>query len=149
MLTYRLTIKLDGNNFIYPVPDVNKISGAKYRGDMQECAVVYPDALNDRDVVEITQAEYDAYGFVNAVCDKTQLQSDGIDTATITTSVSGGVGQQLRLLVDGNIVALENTDTNGQAIFSLIADVSMVGTREMQIEADLWKPSKKMYLEVI
>jgi len=147
MPMYKLTIKQDGNNFVYPVPDVDKISGAKYRKDLQECVAVYPDALNDPDAVEITQQEYDAYGVVTASMDKAKITGDNTDTATISVSVPSD--DVVRLVINGEVVAVETT-VSGQASFPVTADASLVGSvLEIIVDSNLWRPSQKLYLEVV
>ena len=48
--------------FNYPVPDVEKIKGAKYNEDMTECVCYYPDELEEGDrVQQITEEEYNSY----------------------------------------------------------------------------------------
>ena len=147
MPMYKLAISQDGNNFVYPVPDINLISGAKYRGDMQECAVVYPDEFTDSGATAIMQEEYDAYGVVTANSDKQQIIGDDTDTATISISVPSD--DTVKLLADGSAVAIKPS-ASGQTSFPVTADASLVGSvLEIIVESDLWRPSQKLYLEVV
>ena len=147
MPMYKLAITQDGNNFVYPVPDINLISGAKYRQDMQECAVVYPDEIIDPGAIAITQEEYDAYGAVTANSDKPQITGDDTDTATISIAVPSD-GTAI-LLVNGSAAGI-NPTVSGQTSFPVTADASLVGSvLEIIVESDLWRPSQKLYLEVM
>jgi hypothetical protein len=108
---------MEGSNFVYPVPDVNKIKGVKYRKDMKECVCYYPEQISGAGIIEITEAQYNQYPKCRINLDKTQIQSDGIDTATVTVSLPDVIaGEQVNLYVDGALVDFAITDTN-QATF--------------------------------
>lgn len=148
---YRLQISMEGNNFMYPVPDINKISGAKYRKDMKECVCYYPEDISANPGVEqITEAQYEQYPKCRVNLDKTQIQSDGIDTATVTVSLPDVIaGEQVNLYVDGALVDFAITDTS-QAVFQLTVDSSMAGDiLEITAESTHWKMSEKKLLEVV
>jgi hypothetical protein len=142
---------MEGNNFMYPVDDVNKIKGAKYRKDMKECVCYYPEDISANPGVEqITEAEYEQYPHCRVNLDKQQLQSDGIDTVTVTVSLPDAfASEQVNLYVDGALVDFAITDAN-QAVFQLTADNSMAGDiLEITAESTHWKMSEKKLLEVV
>ena len=148
---YRLQISSEGNNFMYPVPDVSKIRGAKYRKDMKECVCYYPEDISGNAGVEaITEAQYEQYPKCRINLDKTQIQSDGIDTATVTVSLPDTIaGEQVNLYVNGALVDFAMTDTN-QTTLQLTADSSMAGDiLEITAESTHWKMSEKKLLEVV
>jgi len=148
---FKLQISIDRNSFIYPVPDINKISGAKYRKDYQECVCYYPEDISANPGVEqITKAVYEHYPKCRVNLDKTQIQSDGVDTATVTVSLPNSIAsEQVNLYVNGALVDFVLTDTN-QAIFQLTADSSMAGeTLEVSAESQHWRMSDKVLLEVL
>jgi len=148
---YRLQISLEGSNFVYPVPDVSKIRGAKYRKDMKECVCYYPEDISGNAGVEaITEAQYEQYPKCRINLDKTQIQSDGIDTATVTVSLPDTIaGEQVNLYVNGALVDFAMTDTN-QTTLQLTADSSMAGDiLEITAESTHWKMSEKKLLEVV
>jgi len=147
---FKLQISMEGNNFMYPVPDINKISGTKYRKDMKECVCYYPEQISGAGIVEITEAQYNQYPKCRINLDKTQIQSDGIDTATVTVSLPDVIaGEQVNLYVDGALVDFAITDTN-QATFQLTADSSMAGDiLEITAESTNWHMGEKKLLEVV
>lgn len=139
---YKLAITMDGNNFIYPVTDINSITGAKYRKDMKECVCRYPETISGTGIEEITEAEYDQYPKCRVNLDKTQIQSDGVDAVTITVSLPDAiVGEQVSLSVNGAIINFTLTDTN-QAVFTYTNTVpgSVV---EITAESTSWRTSDK------
>lgn len=148
---YKLQISSEGNNFMYPVPDVSKIRGAKYRKDMKECVCYYPEDISANPGVEqITEAQYEQYPKCRVNLDKTQIQSNGIDTATVTVSLPDVIaGEQVNLYVDGALVDFAITDAN-QAVFQLTADNSMAGDiLEITAESTHWHMGEKKLLEVV
>lgn len=148
---YKLQISMEGNNFIYPVPDVSKIKGAKYRKDMKECVCYYPEDISANAEVEaITEAKYEQYPKCRVNIDKQQIQSDGIDTATVAVSLPDTItGEQVNIYVDDALVDFTKTDTN-QATFEIIADSSMAGEiLEITAESQHWRMSDKVLLEVL
>jgi len=148
---YKLQISMEGNNFVYPVPDINKINGAKYRKDMKECVCYYPEDISANAGVEaITETKYEQYPKCRVNLDKQQVQSDGIDTVTVTVSLPDAIaGEQVNFYVDGALVDFVMTDTN-QATFQLTADSSMAGEiLEITAESQHWRMSDKVLLEVL
>jgi len=98
---YKVNVKLIGNKLNYLVPDVKKISGAKYKwipankgvpNSLQaECCFVYSDVVaNMTDLTSITQTQYDDFAKVIVTADKTQIQANGIDGAVITAKFPEG-----------------------------------------------------------
>lgn len=147
---YKLQISSEGNNFMYPVPDVSKIRGAKYRKDMKECVCYYPEQISGTGIEEITETKYNQYPRCRVNLDKIQIKSDGIDTATVVVSLPGVVpGEQVNLYIDGALVDFKITDTN-QATFQLTADSSMAGDiLEITAESTHWHMGEKKLLEVV
>jgi|GEM_PF-3862501 len=147
---FKLRITMEGNNFVYPVPDINKIKGAKYRKDMKECVCYYPEQISGTGIEEITEAQYSQYPKCRVNLDKTQIQSDGIDTVTVTVSLPDTIaGEQVNLYVDGALVDFAMTDTN-QTTLQLTADSSMEGEiLEISAESTHWQISEKKLLEVV
>lgn len=148
---YKLQISMEGNNFVHPVPDVSKIRGAKYRKDMKECVCYYPEDISGNAGVEaITEAQYEQYPKCRVNLDKTQIQSDGIDTVTVTVSLPDTIaGERVNLYVDGALVDFAMTDTN-QTTLQLTADSSMAGEiLEVSAESQHWSMSDKVLLEVL
>jgi len=101
---YKVNVKLIGSKLDYLVPDVKKISGAKYKwtpankgipNSLQaECCFVYPDVVaNTADLVSITQTQYDNFAKVIVTADKTKIQANGIDGAVITAKFPEGGGK--------------------------------------------------------
>ena len=148
---FKLQITMEGNSFVYPVPDINKIKGVKYRKDMKECVCYYPEDISGNAGVEaITEAQYEQYPKCRVNLDKTQIQSDGIDTITVTVSLPNIItGEQVNLYVNGALVDFAITDTN-QATFEITADSSMAGEiLEVSAESQHWHMSDKVLLEVL
>ena len=148
---YRLQIKHEGSRLIYPVPDINQITGAKYRKDLKECVCQYPtDISKNAGVTVITETEYQQYPKCRVSIDKTQIQSDGIDTTTITVTLPDAIkGEQANLYVDGQLVDVKMTDTN-QAVFKLTADKTLAGNLlELTADSRNWHMSDKRILEVL
>lgn len=57
---YRMKVKMEHNRFIYPVPDIHKIEGPKYRQDRKEMVGFYPDTLEEtEELTEIGLHEYE------------------------------------------------------------------------------------------
>jgi len=148
---YKLQITKESNNFIYPVTDVEKISGAKYSKDLDACVCVYPNTISSSaDVEEITEAEYNAYPNCRVNLSAAQIQSDEVDTVTVTVSMpETSIDEEVKLFVDGQLVDFTTTDTN-QAVFELTADSTIAGSiLEISAESVSWKLSKKALLEVV
>ena len=148
---YKLQIKHEASRLIYPVPDINQITGAKYRKDLKECVCQYPtDISKNVGVTVITEAEYQQYPKCRINVDKTQIRSDGTDTATITVILPDAIkGEQVNLYIDGQLVDVKITDTN-QTVFKLTADKTLAGSLlELTADSQNWRISDKIILEVL
>lgn len=147
---YKIQITKEGNNFIYPVPDTNKIQGVKYRKDFKECVCYYPEQIVSEGVEEITEAYYNAYPKCRVSISKNQILGDGVDTAVITVILPSAIaGEQVNLFVDGELIDFALTDTN-KATFELVADNTMVGDiLEIEVKSTNWHRSERVLLEVI
>jgi len=147
---YKLQISMEGNNFVYPVPDISKIKRVKYRKDLKECVCFYPEQITGEGIEEITEAQYNAYPFCRVSIDKQQIQGDGVDTAEITVILPSSIAdEQVNLFVDGELIDFALTDTN-KVTFEITADSTMIGDiLEIEVESTNWKRSKKVLLEVI
>jgi hypothetical protein len=101
MIHYRANV-MYASEYHYQVPDVRKITGAKYRwitrnkdpGTVQaECCFEYPDTVDaTADLQIITQKEYDAFAKVILTADKTRIKPDGEDSARIKAKFPEGGG---------------------------------------------------------
>lgn len=94
----------DGGSLDYPVPDVQKIKGVKYKWNPQnkgkantvhaEACFEYPEDLpNVVDRAKITEQEYIDFGKVIITTDKTTYQADGVDAPIITATFPEGGGK--------------------------------------------------------
>jgi len=101
---YKVNVKLIGSKLDYLVPDVKKISGAKYKwtpankgvpNSLQaQCCFVYPDVVPDTaDLASINQTQYDDFAKVIVTADKAQIQAGGTDGAVITVKFPEGGGK--------------------------------------------------------
>lgn len=94
-MKYKTNITLSKGKFDYHTPDVQKISGAKYKWINENegvCAFEYPDLINNENVSSITEKEYDDFAKVILSSDKDKINSDGIDTATVIAKFTEGGG---------------------------------------------------------
>jgi hypothetical protein len=141
---------MEGNNFVYPVNDISKIKGAKYRKDFKECVCMYTEQIVGEGIEEITETQYNTYPNCRINVNKQQIQGDGIDIAKITVILPSSIAdEQVNLFVDGELIDFALTDTN-KVIFELVADETMLGDiLEITAESTHWKRSEKVLLEVI
>jgi len=147
---YILRITHDGGNFIYPVPDVNKIKQAKYRKDIKECACYYPEQIMGKGILEITETQFEVYGKCRLIPNKTAIKGDSIDTVTFTVNLPYALeNEQVNLFINDALMDFQVTDTN-QAVFELTADSSMISEiLEVTVESANWYKSDKCLLEVV
>ncbi len=103
MINYTSNVKLVNNKLEYFVPNVQKITGAKYKWVTEnkgipntkqcECCFEYTDVIKENiNIKKITQNQYDDFCKVITTCDKTQIHSDGVDCSKITAQFPEGGG---------------------------------------------------------
>ncbi len=142
---YKLNITMERNNFIYPVPDINQITGAKYKKDMVECVCQYPTEIQGEGIKQITETQYNQYPKCRMNIDKQQINADGEDTAVITVTIpEASENETVKLYVDNKLTKFKTTNTN-QAVFKYTT--TQVGILEITAESDNWKMSDKKLLE--
>ena len=143
---YKLKITMDGNNLVYPVPNVNKITGTKYKKDMAECVCQYPAEIQGKGIIQITETQYNLYPKCRINIDKQQIHADDKDAAAITVTIpEASENETVKLYVDGKLAKFKTTNTN-QAVFNYTT--TQVGILEITAESDNWRMSDKKLFEV-
>lgn len=113
MSFYTSKIKLVANKLDYQVPDIQKISGAKYKWSLAnrgktntvqgECCFEYNGELAPSgDIESITEKQYADFAKVTVTVDKTEIKSDGTDGAVVTAEFPEAGGKAIFVIKKAN-----------------------------------------------
>lgn len=143
---YKMSINKEGNNFLYPVPNIEEIRGAKYKKNMSECVCEYPYEISGNGITEITETQYNQYPKCRINIDKVQIKADGEDTVAITVTLpEAEINETIKLYINGKLIKFKTSSTI-QSVFNYTS--TQIGIIEIQAESDNWRMSDKKLLEV-
>ncbi|KXS41191.1 MAG: hypothetical protein AWU54_1720 [Candidatus Frackibacter sp. T328-2] len=147
---FKLQLGKDGNDVVYPIP-IDAIRAPKYRKDTLECVCQLDyNASNGSSVIRITEQEYLDYPQCQLITDKTEIQADGTDTATLTVDLPVIMqGEQITLYNKETEKTLDfaDSDSKGQATFTLTSTQSGKVFR-LVAESDKFTMSEEVLIKV-
>jgi hypothetical protein len=147
---YRIKVERDNSFFVYPVPNVEDIRGAKYDRDATICVCEYPTQLpTSESVIEITQAEYDKY----PMCLISNAPTEA--TATVPFDITVSIPELLTndriyLNVNNKLVDFVDLTTGVSHTFALEFDTTMQGeVVTITASSDKWATSQPILIKVV